>query len=931
MSSSGIESKNNRNTLALKVAFAVMIAVGRPSIAETSADSYVAEARQSIKAGNIQAGIIQLKNALQDEPDNAAVRLLLGQTYLAAGDYAAADKELTRARDLGLPRVQWIKDLGKALLMLGRADRIADELQVDANDPPEVRASILAIQALAELGERKVDSARAKLNEALSLQPENVDALVAMARLDANDKNYQEADRRIDKVLVLQPENFDALLIKAELSRLQKKLPEAVSLYTQVISKRPRELRALLGRAEANFEQKNFDAALADVNAVRNIRSDLPPANYLRGRILLVQKNLPGAQEALLDVLRFAPEHWPSYLLLGAIALQQGNLEQAQSYLSRFVAAQPSNLHARKLLAATEMKLKNPKKAIEVLEQEKANDDAQYLALLGSAYMQSGDVQKAGMLLQKAAEISPDQSAIRAQLALSMLASGEADKAISELETAVDLNQGLVQADIMLVLTLLQNKEFDKAVDTARSLVGKLPDNPMPYNLLGVAELGRQDFKAARSSFEQALKISPQFSVAELNLAQLDLREGNVDEATHRYMSILKQDPNNAQAMLALAAIADRAGNAGDALQWLEKAWDKNPSQFSVGSVLAERYLQRGERLKALQVARSLESAQADSPAVQRLLGIVLLANDDPANAKQAFVRYGELASKSPDPWQLKAGAEVRLKDFAAAEDALKQALSFDSKYFPSLVMKGELLLRDRRFSELSQVIAVLREAHPKSGMAERFEGDSFGLQSKWKEAAQAYQASLVLSPNSRIVQQLAKVLLLGGDGDKARDVLEEWLVEHPEDISVRMQLAVELQRIGKIDESIEQYKILLSKNGKYVPALNNLAWLYNEKGSKEAISLAEKARELAPDSPEVADTLGWVLTQNGDTERGVRILRQAAVQAPHLGDIRFHLAVALEKSGKPDEAKRELERLLGEDRSFEQQDSARAMLQRLK
>src|SRR4029453_12798517 len=64
-------------------------------------DQLVAEAKQAIAAGEFRTADIHLKNLLQQQPDNADGRLLLGEVSLALGDPAAAEQNLRRALDLG--------------------------------------------------------------------------------------------------------------------------------------------------------------------------------------------------------------------------------------------------------------------------------------------------------------------------------------------------------------------------------------------------------------------------------------------------------------------------------------------------------------------------------------------------------------------------------------------------------------------------------------------------------------------------------------------------------------------------------------------------------------------------------------------------------------------------------------------------------------
>ena len=77
-----------------------------------------------------------------------------------------------------------------------------------------------------------------------------------------------------------------------------------------------------------------------------------------------------------------------------------------------------------------------------------------------------------------------------------------------------------------------------------------------------------------------------------------------------------------------------------------------------------------------------------------------------------------------------------------------------------------------------------------------------------------------------------------------------------------------------------------------------------------KAIEYAEKAFKLAPEQPAVMDTLGVMLVDKGDAERGVELLQKASNQAPQNAMIRFNLAKALVKTGKKDEAKKELDEL---------------------
>ena len=64
--------------------------------------------------------------------------------------------------------------------------------------------------------------------------------------------------------------------------------------------------------------------------------------------------------------------------------------------------------------------------------------------------------------------------------------------------------------------------------------------------------------------------------------------------------------------------------------------------------------------------------------------------------------------------------------------------------------------------------------------------------------------------------------------------------------------------------------------------SLNNLAWLLSEVRKKpdEALPLAVKAEQLAPNSAEVLDTLGWVYYRRGTFPDAEKTLLRAVEPA---------------------------------------------------
>ena len=95
----------------------------------------------------------------------------------------------------------------------------------------------------------------------------------------------------------------------------------------------------------------------------------------------------------------------------------------------------------------------------------------------------------------------------------------------------------------------------------------------------------------------------------------------------------------------------------------------------------------------------------------------------------------------------------------------------------------------------------------------------------------------------------------------------------------------------------------------------NDLAYLLTQgKQLDEALKCAQKAKELAPDSPDVDGTLGWVYYQQGSYPLAVVHLETATAKGgagrnPAIRE--YYLAMAYLKDGKPDRGRQTLDAAL--------------------
>ncbi len=199
----------------------------------------------------------------------------------------------------------------------------------------------------------------------------------------------------------------------------------------------------------------------------------------------------------------------------------------------------------------------------------------------------------------------------------------------------------------------------------------------------------------------------------------------------------------------------------------------------------------------------------------------------------------------------------------------------------------------------------------------------------RYADAAAAFQAELEADPSGILAVAAAAALNSAGRPAEARRQLQEWLVREPDNLDALHALAsLELQT-RRTDAAEKTLKRLLAVRPNDPVALNNLAWIYQARDDKQARALAQKAYLLGP-GPQSADTLGWVLTRQGDPKMGLLLLNQAAQQLNSDPTVMYHFAVALNGVGQKDRAVEVLTRIVGARAEFDEKPAARKLLEEL-
>ena len=898
---------------------------------QASTETLLQEAQRFQDKGDLKSAVIQLKNALQNEPENAEIRYRLGVMYNRTGDSVSAEKELKRALELKPDHPKASMEFGGSLLRQGAFERVLSEMPAPPAGATNF-ADVLVLRAQAHAGLRQNKEAEADFKAALAARPDFSDALVGQARLVASTQDIDGALKLIDAALAKDPKNLDALTAKGDFKRYQGHNDEAIAAYSSAVEAHPQSLPALLSRASVLLAAGKTAEAQTDINSAFKLQPKNLIGTYLQALIHFRSNKNEAARDALLDVLRVIPNHLPSLLLSGAVYGALGSKEQAETNLRKVLESTPDNLLARRLLGALLLRSQQPQKAIEVIEPAaaRANDDPQILAIAGEAHMQAGDYDKATQYLERAASIDPKSAGIRTGLALSRMAGGEASAAIADLEKAASMDSGQFRADILLAMSHINRREFDAALKALEGLEKKQPNNPLTYNFKGAAYAGNKDLVNAKKSFERALELNPTYFPATANLASLDLQEKNPEGAKNRFLAMLSKDKSNMQAMLALANLAVANKQSDVALDWIKKARLAHPKASQPSLALVRYYTQIGDAKQAVTAAQDAQNQSPDNPELLDLLGMAQLSAEQNNEAITTFEKLNKIQPESPVGFYRTAQAELASKNNRAAEASLKKALALKPDFLDAQVALASLLVQTKRFDEALSVARAAMKSSPKSPAGHVLAGDIFLAQENPTQAVSSYQAAFDLANSGAILIKLHNAENLAGKA-VSDTVLENHLKNNPQDLQVRIYLADLLLIKRQYLEASRNYQAILEKDPKNLLALNNIAWSLQQLKDPRAMKYAEQAYALQPSNPAIEDTLAMLLLDAGKIPRAIELLQAAATKTPDSPDISFHLAKAFVKAGERDKARALVERVLAMGKKFPEEAEARALLEQIK
>ena len=417
---------------------------------------------------------------------------------------------------------------------------------------------------------------------------------------------------------------------------------------------------------------------------------------------------------------------------------------------------------------------------------------------------------------------------------------------------------------------MLDKGDVTKATLELQRVVSQTPDNPVARYNLGRAYFLHGDVEQARQQFQKAIDLRPDYLQARIELGRLQTAHGDYDAAIRTAQDILKLDPNSAAAKLIESAALMGQKKFTDSRKTLEEMASKNPNSGDVVFQLGVVDLADGKYKNALDEFR--RSYQMNPTNIRGLQGMV-----------EAYMAQGQVDQA------------IQLLEAESAKAPTRMDIRLDI---------GNVAVRAGRYdmaiAEFQKVLASSDKKSKQAGEMNLRIGETYRRKGDYQNGVAALQA--------------------------ARQTL-------PDDERVLSTLGLSLDEAQRFPEARQVYEATLKADPNNATVLNNLAFLLTEHGGDldQALSYAQKAKQVLPNLGEVSDTLAWIYLKKSIPDKALEMLEPLVQKFPNQATWRYHLGLALSQKGDRARAQTELTKALNASSNKAEKDQIQQALARMR
>ena len=405
----------------------------------------------AIDARQFDQAIADLRTILRDSPSSPRALLMLAKAHELTGSVELAQENYLKAYEVGKPALQFGMAYAEFLLQQGqmaRAEVVASEvLQAHANHVPAMR-----VLAQARISQGNWPGAQAVADDMQALSGQEQAAEQIRGTLFAARKEYSESIAAFRRAYDASPADAQPMVALVRSYLLAGKASEAMDFLRSVIQASPTNARALLLLGELHAAGRDDAAAAQIFQQVIGLQPQQAASYVSLANLHVRAGRLSEAEQVLAQGLERAPGNFELLLARAGILEVSGRFDEAISAYEALHKDHPGSDVAvnnlASLLSEQGAEQASWVRAYELAQRFKRSEVPYFKDTLGWAAYRLGKVEEGLALIEDAARQLPEQPVFRYHLGMSYAALNRNEQARVELQKALELSQDQSAPDV---------------------------------------------------------------------------------------------------------------------------------------------------------------------------------------------------------------------------------------------------------------------------------------------------------------------------------------------------------------------------------------------------------------------------------------------------------------------------------------------------
>ena len=679
-------------------------------------------------------------------------------------------------------------------------------------------------------------------------------------------------------------------------------LRNALREYVRAADLLPKDVEAQLRAGNGLLAAGQYPEAKARALAALGLDPKNSTGLILLGNSMAGLKDLDGAIEQIDDAIESDPHRVLSYTNLGELQLAKGNRAAAEAAFKRAVEVNPQSEPAHLALAnyywasnQRDQAERELKTALEIAPKSLSANRA--LALF---YAFGNRASESERYLKTYADLSPDVEP-KLILADSYIVKNDSERAQAVLQPLLNTREGFAPANLRLAAIDFAAGRRPKAYQAIEDVLKREPRNEE-----ALLEKGR--FLMVERKSSETLVLANSVVAANPNSVPGHFLKGmalaaaeNTDRAIETFQEVLRLRPSATPALVQLARLNLLNGNAAAAVEFLNQAIKQQPNLGLAHLLLAKSLLALGKLDAAAPEVMALASSNRSSADAQTLLADFYWKKGDNRRAKDAYDQAYKLQGASVEALKGLVRADLVQQDFASARSRVERQLVSAPDDEALLILAGNTYLATNDVQKAESMFRHLLQVNPSNIDAYARLGVIYASQNRLDEARKEFEELSHRQPKAAVTAttMAGVILTLQQKGDEARKQYERALELDPRTPVAANNLAWDY-----------------AENGRNLDI---------------ALQLAQTAKARLPNNASVSGTLGWVYYKKGMPGPAVASLEEAIRQAPTAPSTHYRLGLAYLLKGDRTKARGSFEQALKLNSEFKEAADAKRVLATLK